>query len=850
YREQTENGAQQDMPRSSMRERPCFHEEHLTPEFATLPVRYRKQDSYDVLDNLLSVTQNSSRNRTFTYDSLSRLTCAANPEVTSSTNVPASCPATNTGMYTAGTIGYAYDSYGNLLTKTAPAPNQTATSSTVATSYSYDKLNRLIQKTYAGGATTASVQYGYDGTVLTGCATAPPTLSDSNPIGSRTGMCDGSGATSWSHDSMNRILTEDRTINGTSALTKSIVYSYYVDGELKTIKYPPGLDGTVTYTPNGSGGFSAGRAISAVDTGNSINYVTSATYAPHGAQATITNGASILGAFSYNSRLQPLQIFYGTNTPPSLTGSTCPATVGNILHSVYNFNVGAGDNGNVTSIANCQNANLTKNFTYDSLNRVETAATQGTTCTDCWGQMFGHLSGSTFVPGIDAWGNLFQITATQGSPTTLSQSMTANNQFVGMTYDASGNLINNGGGDTYTFNDENRLTATAGYTYVYDGDGQRVEKCSNSSCTAGTMYWRMTGGDTLSESSLTGSITEEYIFLNGKRIARRDNSGGAVHYYFADHLGSADVITDNLGNIEKESDYYPYGGEIVITGSDINNYKFTGKERDAESGLDNFGARYNASAMGRFMTPDPLLNSGHPGNPQTWNRYSYALNNPLKIKDPTGLYNVNCGDDKGCQKAAKRLKEALEKLQNKVDAMKDSDQKTRLENALGAMGTENDHNKVNVSFGAIAGTGAATTDAHFDSATNSYGSFDVKFDMSKASNSDTNGMAINGAHEGTHVGDYQDPFGRSQNPATAMDGFQYEFRGYETSAWAAQALGVSPLSVGNNVIWNSTWAAADRQTLMDRHITGIVTGAPYNYPENPIHDPWPDRFPEPNPGPF
>src|ERR1700677_2742411 len=45
YREQTENGAQQDMPRSSMRERPCFHEEHLTPEFATLPVRYRKQDS-------------------------------------------------------------------------------------------------------------------------------------------------------------------------------------------------------------------------------------------------------------------------------------------------------------------------------------------------------------------------------------------------------------------------------------------------------------------------------------------------------------------------------------------------------------------------------------------------------------------------------------------------------------------------------------------------------------------------------------------------------------------------------------------------------------------------------------
>lgn len=279
-------------------------------------------------------------------------------------------------------------------------------------------------------------------------------------------------------------------------------------------------------------------------------------------------------------------------------------------------------------------------------------------------------------------------------------------------------------------------------------------------------------------------------------------------------------------------------------------HKFTGKERDSESGLDNFGARYNASTMGRFMTPDPLLNSGRPGNPQTWNRYSYALNNPLKIKDPTGLYNVNCGDDKSCQKSAERLKKGLEKLQNKVDKMKDSDQKTRLEHALGAMGTENDGNKVNVSFGAIVGTAAATTDAHFDSATNSYSSFDVKFDMSKTGNSDANGMAINGAHEGTHVGDYQDPLGRSQNPATAMDGFQYEFRGYQTSAWAAQALGVSPLSFGGNVIWNSSWAAADRQTLMGRGITGIVTGAPYNQPENPIHDPWPDRFPEPNPGPF
>src|SRR5229473_7305396 len=82
-------------------------------------------------------------------------------------------------------------------------------------------------------------------------------------------------------------------------------------------------------------------------------------------------------------------------------------------------------------------------------------------------------------------------------------------------------------------------------------------------------------------------------------------------------------------------------------------YKFTGKERDTESGLDNFGARYNSSSMGRFMTPDPLLNSGRPWAPQSWNRYAYALNNPLNIVDPTGLYDLvnNCAsDDKKCNK--------------------------------------------------------------------------------------------------------------------------------------------------------------------------------------------------------
>jgi hypothetical protein len=192
----------------------------------------------------------------------------------------------------------------------------------------------------------------------------------------------------------------------------------------------------------------------------------------------------------------------------------------------------------------------------------------------------------------------------------------------------------------------------------------------------------------------------------------------------------------------------------------------------------------------------------------------------------------------------------LADLQKKVDKMKDGDQKTRLEHALGPMGTENDGNNVNVKFAALPAGVAARTDPTFDSKTKTYSSFTVTFDPGQISGG-TNYWGIDAAHEGTHVGDYEDPLGRSKNPATAMDAFQYEYRGYQTSAWAAQALGVSPLAYegGANVIWNSSWAAADRQTLMDHGITNHVTSIP-GHPENPIHNPWPDRFPEPNPGRF
>jgi RHS repeat-associated protein len=107
----------------------------------------------------------------------------------------------------------------------------------------------------------------------------------------------------------------------------------------------------------------------------------------------------------------------------------------------------------------------------------------------------------------------------------------------------------------------------------------------------------------VAESDLSGTLKAEYVFFDGERVARKDFPSNAVSYYFSDHLKTASVITDSAGNIKSESDFYPWGGELQFANNDSNRYKFTGKERDSETGLDYFGARYYSNGLGRFITP-------------------------------------------------------------------------------------------------------------------------------------------------------------------------------------------------------------------------------------------------------
>jgi RHS repeat-associated protein len=257
-------------------------------------------------------------------------------------------------------------------------------------------------------------------------------------------------------------------------------------------------------------------------------------------------------------------------------------------------------------------------------------------------------------------------------------------------------------------------------------------------------------GQVLAETDGSGNPQQDYIYLNGAMIARSDVTHGHPrldYYYIHDHLGSTRMITNPVGTVCYDADYFPYGSEQATpTNNCAQNYKFTGKERDSESGLDNFGARYNASTMGRFMTPDPL--GGSLANPQSLNKYTYVLNNPLRYTDPTGLYA--CADDKNGSHCASKQDQAFEKTLAGLRG-KDGD----VGRAAGAYGAVNEDNGVTVGFKDLStkgenGTTTSTigTDANGNLRANS----DVTIN-SKISGDD---YAAAVGHEGSHAADAQD----------------------------------------------------------------------------------------------
>jgi RHS repeat-associated protein len=280
-------------------------------------------------------------------------------------------------------------------------------------------------------------------------------------------------------------------------------------------------------------------------------------------------------------------------------------------------------------------------YKYDSLDRV-IEAEEKSNGQQNWIQEFGY----------DRYGNrtsFNQLIGQTQQNQTLSVDPNTNRFWTGQgyVYDLNGNLIEDAEGRQFTFNGDNKQTEVRDDQnniigeYFYDGEGKRVKKITPS----------------------TGETTI-FVYSGGKLIAEYSTilaQNPTISYATTDQLGSPRVITDAFGQVISRRDFMPYGEELQagiggrnenqkysVTGTDNVRKRFTGYEKDAETGLHFAEARYYNNAHGRFTAVDPLLASGQSANPQTFNRYIYTTNNPLNFVDPSGLLPQNAGADGGC----------------------------------------------------------------------------------------------------------------------------------------------------------------------------------------------------------
>lgn len=577
------------------------------------PSPYQHTDySYDVLNNLLTVNQ-GSQTRTFAYDALSRLTSATNLE--------------------SGTIIYGYDYNGNLTSK-KDARN-------IVTTYTYDALDRVNQLSYATPTATPTpgtyqnsptVSYYYD--------------SGTYAKGKLTKVTSSVSTTEYtSFDILGRVTASKQTTQGGDSAGYIMGYTYNLAGALVEETYPSGRKVRNTLDVNGD--------LSIVESRKTLlggywKYASSFQYNAAGAITKMRLGNGNWESTAFNERLQPIQIGLGKTE----------ANTTNLLKLDYTYSTSGNhdNNGNIlsqtitvpNSTGQTNGFTAVQSYTYDELNRLKSAVeTVGTT--EKWKQTFQYdrYGNRNFDQSNTSMPASFTNTAvTNPTISTSTNRITS----TGWTYDAAGNTLTDAGGQSYVYDGENKQVkvSNGGGTlgeYYYDGDGKRVKKVvPNSEET--TIFVYDAKGDQIAEYSTIVASVED----------------AKVNYLTNDSLGSPRINTDRDGNVTARHDYHPFGEEI-LTGprfeypdyrGDTVRKQFSSKERDGETGLDFFEARYYSSKLGRFVSPDEF--AGGPDElfdfaedasdnptfyanlevPQSLNKYQYTYNNPLNMSDEDG----------------------------------------------------------------------------------------------------------------------------------------------------------------------------------------------------------------------
>ncbi len=568
---------------------------------------------YAIADSAGTDAATRNNKTSFAYDALDRLT---------STTMPGG-----------GTSRYAYDTLGRMTSRHHPDADG-------ATQYKYDDLGRVRfsqdarQRAAGTGKVTYTVYDAFGRVTRVGEATATfasldpdstyPFETDATSWRSRMTYDDGDAAGDGPNYAQGRLTNVEENTDADAATEVIHHYAYdhlgnvrvkqvEIDGLAgdKTLTYLHDLAGRVTRLiyPDGSQARyaydSAGRLSRVWDAQGKTLVAYTHTAAGNIATHTVGDGVgdgagdgAITGSYTYNAREWVTDLNYAGTFRSTLTYDH----VGNVTRQVYRHGTAASK---------------TADYAYDDLYRITGFDASGGASQDYAYDRNGNIT--SLVTGTTTLTYNYSASST---PNRLDSTTGTGGQIYA--YNQNGWMTRRGA-DTVSYDYRGLTTGYGSARYLMDPDRRRVKKTVG---TAVTYYLRGADGSVLAEYS-GQMLSARYVYAGSRRIARI--AGSSASYYLTDHLGSTRSLVDEEGTVTAIYDYWPYGKVLALSGTGSTHFRFTGHERDSESGLDYMLARSYANDIGRFLRPDPMQGE-YPG----LSPYAYANNNPLKYVDPDG----------------------------------------------------------------------------------------------------------------------------------------------------------------------------------------------------------------------
>ena len=552
-------------------------------------IGYWSQYTYDVSGDLTGVVQNSQssgmQTRNYVFDMLGRMTSETNPET-----------GTTTYSYDSAT-GCSGSSNGDLIKKLDAVGNTAC--------FAYDGLHRVTGITYSGpySSNSPNKYFIYDSATVNGILMSNTKLRLAEAYTATCSTCTKITDVGYSYDARGEVsdIYESTPHSGSYY---HINASYWPNKEVNQLGGVPGLP-TMTYGVDGEG---RGYSVSA------------------------SSGQNPVQSILYNVFEEPTSANFGSGDSDSFTYD--PNT-GRVTQYKFNIN-GQSEVGNLgwnqnrtlstLAITDPFNSTNTQNcsYSFDDLTRLASS-----NCGSVWSQTFGY----------DPFGNITSSGSTNFSAT-YNTSTNRISQVGGFspTYDSNGNLLSDPS-HTYTWNIDGRPVSIDSVSITYDALNRAVEQNRSGSYTE--ILYSPTGNKLALMNGQT--LMKAYVPLPSGATAVYTASG-LSYYRHADWLGSSRLASTPTRTVYSDSAYSPFGLSYAQSGS--TDVSFTSQNQDTVPGLYDFPAREYEPGQGRWISPDPSgLSSVNPRNPKSWNRYSYALNNPLSMVDPNG----ECSQPAGLQ---------------------------------------------------------------------------------------------------------------------------------------------------------------------------------------------------------